>query len=608
MSLLELLEAEDVEGFNAHRTERARPDLFAVELAGKSLVSVDFTGANLDKADLTGSDLSDATLVRASLTDIDGTGMKLMGAVGFKVRFRGAYMDGSDLSEGDFTRSDFTEVNLEGATAVGARFTTAKMREVNGTKGNFTDADFAEAGLHEANFSSADLSRSDLSASRGHKICFKEARMDSAVAREARWNEGVFSGASMVGARLDSAELVDADLTGADLTACDLSRANLSGANLSGAVLRGACLAEASLDGADFSGADLTDADFTGLDPKAHGLDEGQVAQLARWGVQVDLEAPMRPVGVEAARHGDDWIVTWTNLDGEEERSLRWAKVGGDGKVCTGVMQVPGNLVVTSSMALGPEGPVLAIVQERAGSVVLQVVPLGAGGPGVPKTLPLGYTPTSRPIVGFEDGVLHVWGLGKRGPSVIVQRLTEEGLEPVFVERQPTLVGFAGRHHPVLRSKGGVLIPIGTRRVGRPVRTPSDFGGEQAAAVPEGEHVRVFWAAEGAGPGEGTIETSLLGGRGRPVCDRLVSEADITSLDALASQSATHVGWVDQASGVPKATLLGPEGFVELDALEGALGLRFVDGGASDPAVLGLLADGTIRLCATDGTVIGTIE
>ena len=606
MSLLDLLVAEDVEGFNSNRTERARPDLFAVELAGKTLISVDLTGANLDKADLTGSDLSDATLVRASMTDIDGTGMNLTGVVGFKVRFRGAYMDGSDLSEGDFTKGDFTEVNLEGATAVGARFTTAKMREVNGTKANFTDADFSEAGLHEANFTSADLSRCDLSASRGNKICFNQARLDSVVAREARWNEGSVVGASMVGARLDSAELEGVDLSGADLTACDLSRANLSGANLKGAILRGACLAEASLEGADLTDADLTDADLTGLDPKAFGLDAAQVEQLSRWGVQVDDDAPMRPMGVEAAGLGEDWVVTWTNLDGEDERSMRWAVVGSGGNIRRGVVQVPGSLVVASSMGRGPEGPVLAIVQERAGSMVLVVMPLSSDGPGKPRTLPLGYTPTSRPIVGFVDGVLHLWGLGKRGPSVIVQRLTDEGLEPVLVERQPTAVGFAGRHHPILRSKGGVLMPIGPRRIGRPVRTPSDFEGEQAVAVPEGEFVRVFWFGSVA-PGEGFIETSLLGGRGRPSCDRLVSDAEISSIDAFASSDATHVAWVDHSTGIGLVRLLGPEGFVDLDCLQGALAVRFVDGGAGEPAVLGLLADGTLGLCATDGRTIGTI-
>ena len=51
-TLLELLQAGQVEEFNARRGQRVVIDLFAADLSGLSLADVDLSNANLEKADL----------------------------------------------------------------------------------------------------------------------------------------------------------------------------------------------------------------------------------------------------------------------------------------------------------------------------------------------------------------------------------------------------------------------------------------------------------------------------------------------------------------------------------------------------------------------------
>ena len=609
MDGLKYLEAEDVAGFNAARTERSRPELFASDLEGKQLVGIDLAMAQMDKSDLTGANLTDACLTKASLCEIDGSGMNLSHASAVKLKLRGAYMDGADLSEADLAKADLTEAHLPGVSAVGVSLMSSRMREANAAGGDFSDGDLSEASMHEAVFKDCTMSRVELSGARGNKAVFAGAMMDGAVGREASFPEGDFSEARLLGSRWIGAELRGANFAGADLTAADLSRADLAGANFAGACLRGVCLAEASIEGADFTDADLTDGDLSGLDPAAAGLSEAQCEALDRWGFEVDADAPMHPIAVDMAAHGGGARAVWINQDSELERSLRWCEVAPGAEARRGFVQVSGNLVKTAHMVEVGDATQLVVVKELAGELVVAVFVWSAAGPVLRYTVPLGYTPMVRPVCVATGDDVYLYGIGSRGPAVIIQRLSPEGLEPLLVQRQPTAVRFAGRHAPVLSCKGGVMFPISDAGLGKPMTVPSEYGGVVSVALPEAGRLRLVWGTAGAEPGDGVLETALLGQRGRPAVDRLVTEAQVMCLDARTIAGATHVVWVESDGETHSVRGLGLQGFVDYTALSGVVDVRFGGGGHAETGVIvGLHEDGSLTFVTDTGELLGRVS
>lgn len=609
MDGLKYLEEEDVAGFNSARTERTRPELFASDLQGKRLVGVDLTMAQMDKSDLTEANLTDACLTKASLCEIDGSGMNLSHASAVKLKLRGAYIDGADLSEADLAKADLTEAHLPGVSAVGVSLMSGRLREANAAGGNFSDADLSEATMHEAIFDDCTLSRVELSGAKGKKVGFARAMMDGAVGREARFPEGNFAGANLVGSRWIGAELRGANFDGADLTAADFTSADLAGASFEGACLRGVSLSEASIEGANFANADLTDADLSGLDPATAGLSEAQCASLERWGFDVDLEASMHPISVDVVAHAKGARAVWINQDSELERSVRWCEVAPGTSEKRGVVQVSGNLVKTVHMVQQGEETLLVLVKERAGELVVAVFGWGASGPVLRYTVPLGYEPAVRPICVASNGSVYLYGIGRRGPAVIVQRILPDGLEPLTVQRQATAVRFAGRHAPVLACKGGVMFPVSSNGLGKPATVPSEYGGDVTAALPEGEGLRIFWATPGVVPGEGVLETALLGRRGRPTVDRLVSEATVSCLDARPIAGATHVVWIESDGASQSVRGLGLQGFVDYALLKNAVDVRFGAGGEAERGVIvGLHENGALTFVTDTGELLGEVR
>jgi uncharacterized protein YjbI with pentapeptide repeats len=545
MELVDLLEKEDVSTFNAQRGERSRPDLFAADLGGKNLAGVDLSNANADKSDFTGSDLSRASLVRALMNEIDGSGMILREAIGLKVKLRGAYLDKADLYGADFTRGDLAEAVLAGANADQARFTRARMREVDGKGAVFTDADFSEASLHKADLTDADLRRADVTEMKAAEAIFVGARLDGITGQDVRLMSANLQKVSLVGARLPGANLTGADLTGADLTAIDLTGANLTGATLTGARLSGACLANACLDDVDLSGLDLADVDLSGLDPALIGLTEEQAASLARSGVLWDPDAPLRFVGVQAARAGDRVGIMWENEDQDDLASLRWAVLGDGGILESGVVQVPTDSVLAMTVIGRADGVDGLVLRERAGGVT--AVRLRLGGGESPRTGLLGYPPAVKPVGRAIDGVLHIWGIGRRGPTLVVQKWTDEGLVPVFSKSVPTARGFLGRHHPVLANKGDVVVPVGPRGPGRPLRTPSGFPGKMSTASPQGEsHVWCVWVERQVGDVPGGMRVACLGGRGQAEVEALTQHDLVRSLDSVEWEDGVEIAWIER--------------------------------------------------------------
>lgn len=544
MELVELLEAEDVSAFNAKRGERGRPDLFAADLAGKNLSGVDLSNANADKSDLTGSDLSRSTLVKAWLNEIDGSGMNLTDALGLKVRMRGAFLDKAILVRADFTRGDLAEATLAGANADQIHLSRARLREVDATGAVLTDADLSEASLPKANFTGADLRRADLTEVKALEAVFTNARLDGAVGQDCKLMSAVFISASLVGVRLQNANLTGADLTGADLTAADLTGANLTGAVLAGAKLTGACLAGACLDDVDLTGLDLADVDMSGLDPTSLGLTEEQTQQLSRYGVLWDPDAALRFVGISAARHGDQVGVIWENADQDDVSSLRWAMLGAEGVGVHGVVQVPTDVVLATTVVGSPDGVDALVLRERAGSVA--VVRIRMGEEATSTTRVLGYPPAVRPVASSIDGVLHMWGLGKRGPLLVVQKWGDEALEPLVSKELTTARGFLGRHHPVLSCKGDVLLAVGIGGPGRPLRSPPGFPGKMATAAPQDDYVWCAWVERKVGDTPGGLRAARVGGRGQVVVESLTQHDIVRSLDAIAWNDGVELAWIER--------------------------------------------------------------
>ncbi len=544
MELVELLEAEDVSSFNAQRGERSRPDLFAADLAGKKLEGVDLSKANADKSDFTGADLSRASLMGAWLNEIDGSGMILRDAMGLKAKLRGAYLDKADLTRADLTRCDLAEAVLAGATAEQVRLTRARLREVDAKEAVLVDADLSEASLHKADLTRADLRRADVTELRAAEATFVGARLDGIVGQDAKLMSANLQEASLVGARLPGANLTGADLTGADLTAADLTGANLTGAVLKGTRLSGACLANACLDEVDLSGVDVTDVDLSGLDPSILGLTEEQAASLARSGVLWDPDAPLRFVGVHAALYDGKVGVVWENEDQDGVSSLRWAILADGGVAQHGVVQVPTESVLATAVAGGPEGLDGLILRERAGGVAVVRIRFGDERPSHQA---LGYPPLVKPIAQYVDGTLHLWGLGRRGPLLVIQRWTDEGLVPVHSKAMPTARGFLGRHHPVLGSKGDVLVPIGPRGPGRPLRSPTGFPGKMGTAAPQGaDHVWCVWVERQVGDVPGGLRAARLGGRGHAEVEALTQHDLVRSLDSVEHDDGVELAWIER--------------------------------------------------------------
>jgi len=593
MDLLELLKKGDVSTFNTTRSPRTRPDLFAAELPGAKLPGVDLGQANLEKADLTGAVLTDATLMRADLSGSDGTGIDVSGALGLKVRLRGAWWDNAKLDEADFTRGDLTEAVLQGSSGTGVRLSGAKIRHADLSEVRFPDAELTEARLHHAKLVKADLSRADLTEAVATECDLTEAILDGAVGTRANFNESVLVKTRLSGARLQEASFAQADLTETDFSGADLTRANLSGATLAGTDFTGACLADTNLEGCDLSQAKLDSADLTGHDPRALGLSDEAIEKLSAWGAQVVEDAPLIVAEPAAARNGKKVALLWLNPDTETLSTLRWALLG-DKEATHGALPMSADGVLAKAVVPTEEGFELLLILDRPGGAALVRVPLGTDGKlGVTATTPLMYPPAVVPIASRRDGRLWLYGLAKKGATaLVVQRLGDEGLELVHSERVNTAKGFWSIHHPVVATRGGVVIDVDPSGTGRPMRTPAGFPGKAARVVPHsGGPIAVWFEPKVSEDVPGTLKWAILGGRGEPTVRVLKEAEQVTSLDAILGPDGVHVAWVERhgllSTLVFQAVLpKGELGFVEA-AGDAGHEVRFAPGGpGEDPALV----------------------
>ena len=561
MELAELLRQGDVEQFNATRGQRSRLELFAEDLAEAKIAGADLSGANLEKSDLTEADLTDCNLVKANLQDIDAGEASFQDVLGLRIRLRGAWLEKADLTGADFSQGTLKEAMLVETRGEALRLCRTHLGGVDAKRAVWPEADFSEAKFPKADFEGADLRRVILSEASGPEANFTGAKLDGALGADTRLPGANLTGASLVGVRLLGANLAGANLTNADLTNSDLTRANLAGATLTGARLTGAVLANTSLDDVDLSGVDLTGVDLTGLDPRMLGLDDAQIEGLATYGVEVVEDAPLRFASIATAHRDGVTAIVWINKDGEAEAegepepaSVRWALVSGDDMV-HGVFPVSPREIRARTMLVSGEGFEAVLLHDRPGGMSVVRYPISIDGrPGRPTVHPVGYEPSVIPRYRVQGDALFMWGIARRGPTLVVQRITEGEATPVYSRRIPTAQSFTGRHHQVLSCKGGVVMAMGAEGPGDPKRTPEGYPGRLSSAVTYASGtIRLFWVDPPIAEDEpGFIRTAEIGRRKGDLVSTVATSDAVVALDAVVVGDRCLVAWID----APKASLL----------------------------------------------------
>lgn len=544
-TLLELLTNEDVSTFNETRGERQKVDLFAADLANKSLRSVDLSGADVEKADLTESDLTDAGLYKARMSGIDGTSMKLVDCLGARIKLREAWLDQADLSGSDFSNGDLTEAVVTNTRGQSLRLTSAKLKAVDAKGAQWPDVDLAGAHLSKSDFTGADLTRADLSEATGGELVMAQVKLPQSVAVNARLPGVVLTGADLTGARWTGANLSEADLTGADLKGADLTGANLAGAILAGANLTGCVLAEASLEGVDLSGLDLTDVDLTGHDADLLGLSDAQRDAVLSIGIPLNPDARLKPNAPHAARHGDLVVAMWENDDGEELTTLRYAARTPKG-VTHGILPVVASSVLARTLVANQRGVQAILLRDRPGGTTIERFLFdGSGKLAGTRQVPLGYQPSIAPVVLPDGPSIRMWGIARRGPTLVITAAGEEGLQPVASKALPTARGFLGRQ-PMLACKGDVLMPCTRTGPGNPLASPEGYPGKLANAANDGDG-RWFtvWVDPPAGRDKGGICGAWLVKRGSPTPTRVTTHGAVLSLDCCAYDGRVWIAWVE---------------------------------------------------------------
>ncbi len=216
----EMSEAEmtraDVEKILDAATPDKPADFTAKRLSGLDLSGLDFSkavlrSARLNKTKLVGAKFVDAVLDQAWLLKADLTGADMRGAHMFQGQFRGAKMDGVDLSNARVA-SDLTKASLKGAKFVSADLGADMRNQSMGLmRGILKSAD-----LEGADFTGANLSRVDLEF------------------------------ATLKGANLSNANMMSAQLGGADLTGANVKGANFNKADVSSTTLKALVSAEST--------------------------------------------------------------------------------------------------------------------------------------------------------------------------------------------------------------------------------------------------------------------------------------------------------------------------------------------------------------------------
>lgn len=606
MELLELLDAQDVSGFNVQRRD-GTIDLFAAELAGKKLDGADFSNAILDKADLTGTFLRDARLFRASIEDADAEGVVLERALAQRIRLRDSRMAGAKLQGADMTEADLTGADLTGCDARGVRIVNGRMKGMVAPNSRWAGADMSEAGLKGANLSGADLTGCDLTQADLTDAKLVGARLDGTVLLGVRMGGADLSGASLVGCRMQEADLHDAKLGGANLMDADLTRANLTRTQFAKAKMGGVILAEAVLDGADLTGVDLVGVDLSGVDVSGLPLSESQRLAVGKSGVVAAPDAAWVVTDPVAAACGSGVVVVWENVDGPDARSVRWTLSGKTKAGPNGTLQVPASAVLARFAVPLTSGAMVGVIWARPGGVAVTryvVGPRGAMGPA--KTSALGWTPGVRPAVVSDGKQVFLLALTREGPGIVVHRMDMDNDKIVHSSRLPTARGTVGRHQPIVVCKGGSVVPVDPKGAQGPRRAPAGFDETKGTAGTRADGSYILaWVVARKGTISGGIRYAALVGRGDPEVLDLTRNDAVESLDAIGVGAVVWLAWVEHTTaGTSVFTARLPEGSpVEITGHDDAASVRWASSNDEQPLLLVLSTTGKVSIVHGGGGI-----
>ena len=161
-------------------------------------------------------------------------------------------------------------------------------------------------------------------------------------------------------------------------------------------------------------------------------------------------------------------------------------------------------------------------------------MPLSVDGRlGAARTDSLKYAPAVNPVYRRVNGHLLVIGMAHRGPTVILQLVTPDELKVFHSSKVATGRGFMSRHDPVLACKGDVVMLVGSKGPGAPVRTPDGFPGNKGIVTPHQGKLVAFWHVDvPSDEPTGMIQAAELGGRQGLNVRQVHQTRQILSLDA----------------------------------------------------------------------------
>jgi len=468
MSLEELLKQGKVTEFNKQRPVRGKLDLFAADLAGADLRGADLSKANLEKADLSGANLSGVNLAGANLSGADLSDADLTEAMALKSKWREAYVENANFTGIELAQSDLTGAEFENCDFSTANFSSARVKHAV-----FVGCTFRDAELAEARFSDAQLQKADLSGVNAPQAHFSRADLTGAMFIGAELSNSKFAGATLNGADLSMAKMRNANMTGADFTDAVLEQTDLTRADLTEAVTE-----------TDFSTAILAEAQLDGA--------LGESAQAA-----IPDAARLFVEDPTVAVSGKHVSVLWENPEpGGARLRLAVSPLGGPPATPPQAIPVPLDLILAKSICATSTGFAVALLVERPSGVSLMLSHWGTDGQRASqRTVRLGYTPLVRPILREEGSDLLLYGISREGPALLVQKITDEGLEPINGERMTTVRGFVSELDPVVLTKGGVVRVMRSKGKGQPMRAPESFPGRSSASASTGRDLAAMvWA------------------------------------------------------------------------------------------------------------------
>jgi len=230
----------------------------------------------------------------------------VLGRGGVRASFKGALLDGVDLSNRKLDEADFTGASLTGVNLNGASLTRASLYCANLRRTTLQHARLEQADLRGASFRGADLSH---------------AVLDNADLRAAKMMLVGEAGVSVVNHGKD-----DSVFGGVDFSNCSLRHSSFGKAKLDGAIFDGAMLV-----GTNFRGARLTNASFTGAVLMGVNMQDLDLPREAFAGCIFDISPQARAKAqglAEAISQHHRWVSSngadgsVACLDGEDLRPL----------------------------------------------------------------------------------------------------------------------------------------------------------------------------------------------------------------------------------------------------------------------------------------------